>query len=459
MSEEDEKLQKLGTLPTPIDRRAQGGKSHGNRERFLRRYKKQIKDAVKRVIGGKNIRDVGKDGADIPIDPSDTREYIFGHGQGGKREQVHPGNEEFITGDRIKRPGGGGGKGGKASDSGEGEDDFVFHINQKEFMDIFFDDCALPNLERTMLAETTTFKNERAGFTTEGTQNNLSIIHSMRHAKSRRLIFHSKERKLLLDKLDELQQLESVEHLSPMNYLQEFVLLVGEIRDLELKIGNDPMVEAKRPTLERIASIVAKMRGIPYLDPMDLRYRAHKKVPQPYSKAVMFCMMDVSGSMDEERKDISKRFFILLYLFLTRHYDKIDIVFIRHATEAIEVNEEDFFHNRESGGTIVSSALTLMKEIVTARYPSNEWNIYGAQASDGDNWGNDSGVCSSILVKELLPLCRYYAYIQVAREEQNLWDEYLKVDAAVKHFAMRKVLSPADIYPVFHDLFKKEVSE
>jgi len=71
----------------------------------------------------------------------------------------------------------------------------------------------------------------------------------------------------------------------------------------------------------------------------------------------MFCLMDVSGSMDESRKDLAKRFFMLLYLFLKRNYDRIDVVFIRHHTVAKEVNEEDFFHSRESGGTVVSSAL------------------------------------------------------------------------------------------------------
>ena len=104
----------------------------------------------------------------------------------------------------------------------------------------------------------------------------------------------------------------------------------------------------------------------------------------------MFCLMDVSGSMDEERKDIAKRFFILLYLFLTRNYERIEVVFIRHHTIAKEVDEDEFFHSRESGGTVVSSALKLMQEIIRERYPLTEWNIYAAQASDGDNWDDDS---------------------------------------------------------------------
>jgi len=212
-----------------------------------------------------------------------------------------------------------------------------------------------------------------------------------------------------------------------------------------------------------IAALLAEMQAlrvrverIPYLDPIDLRYRSRVKVPVPTSKAVMFCLMDVSGSMDEQRKELSKRFFILLYLFLTRHYEKIDLVFIRHHTQAQEVDEQNFFHARETGGTVVSSALVLMEEIIKARYNPSEWNIYGAQASDGDNWHHDSGRCREILSDKLLPLVRYFAYVQVAEEEQNLWEEYSQLLETHRHFAMRKATSADQIYPVFRDLFRKE---
>ncbi len=172
----------------------------------------------------------------------------------------------------------------------------------------------------------------------------------------------------------------------------------------------------------------------------------------------MFCVMDVSGSMDEQRKDLSKRFFILLYLFLTRNYEHIDVVFIRHHTRADEVDEETFFHSQESGGTVVSSALELMQKIIEERYPSNEWNIYGAQASDGDNWNDDSPKCRAILEQNILPLARYFAYIQVAEPEQNLWTEYTQLLSDNPHFAMKKVQTAAEIYPVFRELFEKQVN-
>ncbi len=325
----------------------------------------------------------------------------------------------------------GGSGGGQASDSGEGEDDFVFHLSKEEFMQVFFDDLALPNLARTTLADTPEFKTHRAGYSSDGTPNNLHVVRSMRGAIGRRIAIGSESRR-------ELHRLEThLDHL--LSHPQPRV--------------HEPEIAGLRLDIEALR---ARLARIPYLDPIDLRYRSRVRVPQPTTKAVMFCLMDVSGSMDEARKDLSKRFFILLYLFLTRHYERIDIVFIRHHTQAQEVDEQNFFHSTETGGTVVSSALVLMDEIARSRYPTSEWNIYGAQASDGDNWHHDSGRCRELLASRILPLCRYFAYVQVADEEQNLWDEYAALAHESPVFAVRKATAAAQIYPVFRDLFKKE---
>ena len=212
----------------------------------------------------------------------------------------------------------------------------------------------------------------------------------------------------------------------------------------------------KADLLEQVRVLRGRIARVPFLDPLDLKFRNRVRVPVPSTRAVMFCLMDVSGSMDESRKELAKRFFILLYLFLTRHYEKIEVVFIRHHTQAAEVDEQNFFHATETGGTVVSSALVLMDEIIRARYPSNEWNIYGAQASDGDNYSNDSGRCREVLNDKILPLVRYFAYVQVAEEEQNLWTEYQRLVGEVPHFAMRKAITASQIYPVFRELFRKE---
>ena len=422
-----------------IDRRLAGkNKSVGNRERFLRRYKTQVREAVQRAINGRSIRDMEKS-EDISIPKRDLSEPVFGHGEGGNREVVHPGNREYVRGDRIEKPQGGQGQGrgqGDASDSGEGEDDFVFTLSKEEFMQVFFEDLALPNLVRTALAEVPEWKSQRAGYSSEGTPNNLHVVRSMRGALGRRIALGASSRRELHDLEAELATLRAT---AP--------------RDATLAHAH----EAEIAQLEaRIAHLKGRIQAIPYLDPIDLRYRSRIKVPVPTTQAVMFCVMDVSGSMDEQRKELSKRFFILLYLFLTRHYEKIDLVFIRHHTQAQEVSEQDFFHATETGGTVVSSALVLLDQIIEARYPSSEWNIYVAQASDGDNWHHDSSRCSELLAQKILPKVRYFAYVQVAQTEQNLWDEYLVLSETHPHFAMRKVLEASEIYPVFRELFKKE---
>ena len=413
-----------------IDRRLSGkNKSVGNRERFIRRYKQQIAEAVRQAVSKRGIREIDQ-AENVTIPRRDISEPTFHHGPGGVRDTVHPGNQDYVTGDHIQRPeSGGAGSGSQASDSGEGQDDFTFTLSREEFMQIFFEDLALPRLLRTHIGENPQYKTRRAGYSQEGTPNNLAIVRTMRGALGRRIA-------LTKTAARDLQALE-----------QQLRALLRDPEHTEAEAAD------LRARIERLRKRIEKT---PWLDPIDLRFRAHQKVPVPNSRAVMFCVMDVSGSMDEERKDLAKRFFILLHLFLTRHYRQVEIVFIRHHTQASEVNEHEFFYSQESGGTVVSSALALLGDIIQARYPVADWNIYVAQASDGDNFSNDSGNCRALLAERILPLARYYAYLQVAEEEQNLWQEYALLQQDFAHFAMRKVSQASDIYPVFRELFRKE---
>ncbi|HAF55490.1 MAG TPA: hypothetical protein DCL01_09815, partial [Thauera sp.] len=211
------------------------------------------------------------------------------------------------------------------------EDDFVFQLSREEFLDLFFEDLELPRLIRTQLATITEFRTRRAGFSADGVPTNINVVRSLRSALGRRLALGSPWHA----QLRELQ--EALD-----NALEE-----------EEEDADGATVLALR---ERIGHARAKIDAIPFIDSFDLRYNNRVKVPEPTTQAVMFCLMDVSGSMDEERKGIAKRFFMLLHLFLTRSYERIDVVFIRHHTVAKEVDEDAFFHSRESGGTVVSSA-------------------------------------------------------------------------------------------------------
>ncbi|AUN95060.1 YeaH/YhbH family protein [Pseudazoarcus pumilus] len=416
-----------------IDRRFDSkNKSAVNRQRFLRRFRRQIREAVNDAIGERSIRDLDN-GEAVSIPARDLSEPQFRHGAGGVWEKVFPGNDQFHTGDRIARPQSedGGGGGSQASNEGEGEDDFVFQLSREEFLDIFFDDLELPNLVRTELARITDFRSRRAGFTTDGAPTNINVVRSLRGALGRRLAMGS-------PLAARIRRLEAE--------LDEIVTQYGE---------HD---ERTRELREEIAALRARVAAIPFIDSFDLRYNNRVPEPVPTSRAVMFCLMDVSGSMDEEKKATAKRFFMLLYLFLTRSYEEIDVVFIRHHTIAREVDEDDFFHSRESGGTVVSSALNLMRDIVAERYAGGGWNVYGAQASDGDNWDNDSPICREVLGNSVLPHCQYFAYVEITpAQPQNLWREYAKLLEAHPNFAMQRIEEPAQIYPVFRELFKKSL--
>ncbi len=417
-----------------VDRRLNGKKkSTVNRQRFLQRYRKHIKKAVEEAVTQRSITDM-EQSENISIPKGDTSEPHFRHSSSGRQNTVNPGNKEFTTGDQIQKPQGGQGNGsgeGDPSNEGEGTEDFIFQINQNEFLEFLFDDLALPNMLKRHLTGADAFKYSKAGYTATGNPSKLNVVRSMKQATSRRIALTATSRKKLRQAENELEKLQE-------NNSENSV----EIQALE----------------EKIKRLRSRIKKIPFIDDIDLRYNLHVKVPKPTSKAVMFCLMDVSGSMDQSMKDLAKRFFILLYMFLKRNYKKIDVVFIRHHTSAKEVDEQDFFYSRETGGTIVSSALKLMDKVLTERYPANEWNIYAAQASDGDNWSDDSPLCRKILEEKILPLSQYFAYIEIcARRKQALWDEYERIkDSFPEHFAMQEIQGPEDIFPVFKSLFKKQ---
>jgi uncharacterized protein len=416
-----------------IDRRLQGkNKSAINRERFLRRYKSQIKDAVGRAIKGRSITNVDS-GDKVSIPVKDVGEPSFGHAHGGVWETINPGNKEYQKGDQFNRPRGGAGGGrGKAGNSDQlTEDDFIFELSREEFMNYFFEDLELPNMVKTQVTESTEFKNQRAGYNMTGTPSNIHVLRSLRGALGRRIAVGGSTRKRLIQAERQLEALL-----------------------LDDPDPDDPLVLDLKHLIHHLHT---RLLAIPFIDPFDLRYSNRIKVPKPMTQAVMFCIMDVSGSMDETRKDTAKRFFILLYLFLKRTYDKIEVVFIRHHTSATEVDENEFFNSRESGGTVVSSALHLLAKVLLERFGGGAWNSYVAQASDGDNWDNDSLTCRQLLVDTIMPAVQYYTYVEITDgPPQNLWEQYAQVAGHHSHFAMQKIVTPADIYPVFRELFKKQ---
>ena len=428
-----------------IDRRlSDRDKSAGNRERFMRRYKRHIRRAVADMIDERSIRDV-VGGGEVKIPARDISEPVWRHGPGGSRDLVLPGNREFMPGDRLQRPPGGAandGDGEGAGEGGDGTDAFTFTLSRDEFLSIFFDDLELPHMMRTETGDITEPKSERAGYATDGAQTNLAVLRTMRHALARRIALSGPARRRLAE-------------------------LDAEDGENDGEGGDGSGAEAVAAGVARAVreaereALVRRIERVPWLDDVDLRFRRRVQVPKPSSQAVMICLMDVSASMDRHRKDLAKRFYTLLYLFLSRRYERVEIVFVRHTDRAEEVDEERFFNDRQTGGTTVLPALKLASEIVEARYPEREWNAYAAQASDGDAFGVDPERSRQWLEADLLPRLRHFAYVEVGgpgyRRPSALARAYGRIESDA--FAMVKAGRRRDIYPVFRRLFAKRGAE
>jgi uncharacterized protein len=426
-----------------IDRRLNTGqKNLVNRQRFIERSKKQIKDALKERLKERKISDI-QSGEKISIPIDGISEPTFGHDWNtGTNRRVLPGNRDFVTNDRIKRPEGGKGKGAgsgsEGSDSDEtGQDEFVFQLTKDEFYDLFFDDLELPDLVKKQLKTVTAWETKRAGISNAGNPTNLSVIRTMKQSMGRRLVLRKPHEK-------EIQELE---------------------KQLETLDENSPEYQE---ILKNIELLNKKVRAVAYVDPIDLRYHVFDKKPVPSTTAVMICIMDVSGSMDEQKKDLAKRFFMLLYMFLQKKYTNLIVEFIRHHTAAERVDEHTFFYDTLSGGTTISSALTLCDEIIEKEYNPTEYNIYVCQASDGDNWSGDNDKCRSILQKSLLDKLQYMAYVEIpnthvdtefpyySSHDSEIWQTYQAISKEDPKLQMTKVVNANDIYSVFRGLFEKK---
>jgi uncharacterized sporulation protein YeaH/YhbH (DUF444 family) len=434
-------------MPNFIDRRLNPkDKSLNNRQRFLKRVHEEVKRAIRDQVKSDRISDV--DAAHgVPMPKRDADEPSFRPSiSSGDRHYVLPGNETFSPGDRLpkREVGAGGGSGRGRQGQGGGDDDFIFVLSRDEVLDLFFEDLELPDMVKLNLRETVTFKPRRVGFTTAGTPTNINVGRTMRNSFGRRVALRRPSQKEFQAVADQIAALEKEEKLSQPQRSR----LLGLREELEV--------------LER------RRRRIAYVDPVDVRFNRFDRQPVPNASAVMFCLMDVSASMGEREKDLAKRFFVPLHLFLKRRYERIDIVFIRHTDEAREVDEETFFFSKQSGGTVVSTALEEMLRVIADRYPSNMWNIYAAQASDGDNANGDSERCAELLRESLMRLCQYYAYVEIIDERESeifgttdngtsLWRAYRTVDGAIPNFQMMRISKPADIYPVFHRLFARHL--
>jgi uncharacterized protein len=403
------------------------GKNLTNRQRFLERVKHSVRDAANKQIKGRKIQDHSDTEVSISADGIEEPAFVY-DGKQGVWDVVLPGNRDYIVGDTIPKPNGGGGRGTTGSPDGSGEDDFRFYISYEEFVNAILEDLSLPDMIKASEKETVSFSMRRAGYTTVGAASNLALERTMIHGIARRI-------SLKTPKLTRIHELEA------------------ELAEAD---------EDRRQIIEdEIECLRHRAEAISFLEKADLRYNNFVKQPNPMTKAVVVFLMDVSGSMGEREKTIAKKFFILLYLFLRRKYKDIDVVFIRHHHTAEECDQETFFTKPETGGTMVSTAYVEMERVVKERYDINEWNIYLAQASDGDNTDSDNPLCQ-VKLNGMLPWIQYATYIEIGREntgdyysrESCLWKMLAGLQSDFANLAMRRLTSETDVIETFRSLFQ-----
>lgn len=385
-----------------------------NRQKFIERYKSKIKKAIRGLVAKGSVKDFklgnkkvkintsDDDSLDLPSFEFDPNDGIF--------QDIAVGNKKFKKGDIIHKPqkGGSGNKGG----NGSGEDDsFTFTLSEKEFADLFFEDLELPDLVKKQFTGDS-YEIQRCGYSNSGGPSALNIKQTIIRAFMRKYALKKKQEK----------------------------------EDDKLIVVEDKI-------------IVKPKKKISFLEETDLKFNYRDRVDLPSSKAVMFALMDVSGSMGEKEKDIAKRFFILLNMFLKRNYKTVEVVFVRHAEWAEECDEDKFFHDRASGGTVISTGYEKILEIIQQRYNSDQWNIYISQATDGDNFDSDNQYMVNLLTQNLLPLVQYFAYIEISSmrgKGSDLLHSLEKINQTHKNFVAKEIKDYPDIFEVFRSLFIKE---
>ena len=387
-----------------------------------RRHREIIQDSIKKnlpdIISQENIiGQSGKKKIQIPIRGIREFQFIYGKNQGSKGVGSGTGDEK--VGDKVgedKEKGKGDGKAGNE----EGEEIYSVEVDLDDIIQYMFSDLELPDIDKKKLSDSEDITYKRLGFQKKGIPPRL--------AKKQSVIEKIKREKGSVRAKEELnQQLE------------------------DGKISQEEFEDKK--------NMINPNGRFPFSE-NDLKYHRMREKKEKTFNAVIFCLMDVSGSMDEVKKYLAKNFFFLLYQFIKCKYEKVEVIFISHTTTATECIENDFFNRAEGGGTFISSAYTKALEIIEERYNPTHWNIYAFHASDGDNWVEDN----LKTIQEISKLCliaNLVGYGEIT--PPNGWNtsdstikKELKEKIKYKNFIAVDIQTKKDVFPALKKFLDKE---
>ena len=377
-------------------------RSASDRSRHKRKIEKAIRDGVTDIIADESI--IGQDGKKrikIPVKGIKEWQFVYGENEGNKQVGSAPG-APVHKGQVVKKGQQGQGS-GKSAGNDKGEESYEVEITLEELAEYLFDSLNLPELEKKKIKTILEEKPKRHGIRPQGIRPRLD----KKESAVQRL-----RRKAAAQRAGEIE-------LDPISGEEVF----------------------------------------PFHD-NDLRYHHISSRPKEATNAVIFFMMDVSGSMTTNIKFIARSFFFLLYQFLRHKYEKIEIVFIAHTTEADVVDEEKFFKRVAAGGTYISSAPKLALNLINDRYHPSSWNIYAFHCTDGDNWEEDNQAAVDSFV-ELLSVSQLVGYNEIVlSSERPQWDnsKHSKLwkkleDLGSKNMKLNVLNGKEDVWPAFKNLF------
>lgn len=385
-------------------------RSASDRQRHKKKIEDAIKEGIHNIVSEESI--IGQDGKKkINIPVRGIKEYRFVYGENEKNQKVGsaPG-KDVQRGQKVGDAEKSKGKSGKGSDE-KGTEYYEVEITLEELAQYLFNDLELPDLARKSIKNITGEKWKRHGYRSDG----------------------------IRPRLDKKQT--AINRIKRMKATQ----LRKKQEELEPNPNATPEEEERFPFHEN-----------------DLRYRHIKKDVKESSNAVIFFLMDISGSMTQNKKFLARSFYFLLYHFINSRYENCEVVFIAHDTEAYEVDEDRFFKRGESGGTKVSSGLQMVQDIISKRFHPASWNIYCFQCSDGDNWSDDDPKTIE-LAAQLKNVCQLFGYCQIEpKEERSGWDGIKKLlqtytPLTDNNFKCVEIAGKNDIWPAFQKLLGKRV--
>lgn len=375
------------------------GRAAEDRRRHRQLVEQSIKKNIGQIIAEESI--IGQSGSKkIKIPIRSLKEYRFVYGK--NKPGVGSGNGDEQRGDIISREGNHGGKGNQGAGNEPGEDIYETEITLEELINYLFDDLELPFMERKRLAELETISMQRrSGYQYKGPPPRLA------------------KKKAVMEKIKRRQNTKRYE---PKNTEEE---------------AADTEIEPRFPFREE-----------------DLRYHRIREERTPESNAVVICIMDTSGSMDQTKKYLARSFYFLLYQFIRLKYINVELVFIAHTTQAAVVTEDEFFHKGESGGTYISSGYEKALQIIEDQYPPSCWNIYAFHCSDGDNWDEDNDKTLK-LAEKLCQTCNLFGYGEIMTGSSSIRRLYRN---NLKHpnFALVTINSREEIWPALRNMLALE---